>query len=418
MFCMNCGAENKVDSVFCEQCGSRLIAGNPQIEQPQVLSETTTTALILPAQEVPMTDVTPPAPEAAGTRINRSTLILLCSLAVLAALLLITYFTLRSTVFSPMVPIRSYVNAISLGDYEQANSLVDPAVSNESRVLLTPDVAGNPEDRIRNVEVGGLNKNRMTHELTTQVGFTLNGVRQTRTLTLEPKGRTWLFFDTWTLTTPMIDEIPISVPSSMHTIDVNGVSVDLSKIGGGQEMGSAQSDSTEPDVTYSDMTQYTLPAYPGVYSVSIAESKYFTSNAISIAQPDREAVLTPEPTDELRSELIDQIGSHIDACTSSHDLTLPQGCEFAEGNLSDYSPAVTDITRGLISMPTLKTLDISTGEFSTDTIDTKITYKQRYYEDQDWQNETTSDSGIVRGTFSVENEKLTVTFVSADDYGY
>ena len=69
-------------------------------------------------------------------------------------------------------------------------------------------------------------------------------------------------------------------------------------------------------------------------------------------------------------------------------------------------------------MPTLKTLDISTGEFSTDTIDTKITYKQRYYEDQDWQNETTSDSGIVRGTFSVENEKLTVTFVSADDYGY
>ena len=292
-------------------------------------------------------------------------------------------------------------------------------MSNDSRVLLTPDVAKDAANRIQNVEIGALNQDKRTNEYISEVSFTINGVHQTRSLKLEPRGRVWLFFDNWKVTTPMLDQWHVSVPSSMHAVDVNGMSVDLSKVGGGEQTESPQTDSTNQDVTYSDMTQYTLPSYPGVYSVSIAKSKYFSSDTVKITEPDQEAVLTTEPTDELTDELLDAIKNHIKECTASKELTLSEDCEFADGDFYYNAEGVSDIKREVVGTPTLNKLDISTGEFSTNTVNSKISYKQRSYFSDNLEDESTTDSGSITGTFSLEDEKLSVTFGASSGYsGY
>ena len=51
MFCTNCGAKNEDGNVFCEQCGARLIAENPQTEPTEVFSYSDVGAFTLPADE-------------------------------------------------------------------------------------------------------------------------------------------------------------------------------------------------------------------------------------------------------------------------------------------------------------------------------------------------------------------------------
>ena len=408
MFCTNCGAENTEGSVFCQQCGTRLVmvspqsAQNPAAQSPQPTNVPTPSGSSLHEGEPSQADKTTQQP------ISHSTIVLLCCIGVLAALLLIAYFTLRSTIFSPMNSVRSYVDAISNGDYNKATSLVDPGVSNDTRVLLTSAVATAAENRIQNVEVGSLNEDSITHEFTSQVSFTVNGVRQSRTLVVQKVGRSGLLFDQWRVETPMIDEMSVKLPSSMTTFDVNGMNVDISNFDDDNTSSGGDSSNSEDDIVYSDMTTYTLPIYPGVYSVSIPETKYYSSEPIKIDDPQKVAVLAPEPTKALREELLDQINQHVKECTSSQDLNLPDNCSFAEGSFSET--AVTDIKRTVIDTPEISKIDMSTGDFHTDTIHTQIAYRHRYSETSDWQDMNTSTSGSITGTFAVEDEKLTVSF--------
>ena len=345
-------------------------------------------------------------------------------------MLLIVHVFLSWTVFSPTIPLRSYLDAITEGDYNQANSLVSPELTNESQVLLTSDVAGETKNRLQDVEVLRLSKVLFSHEYEALIGYTIDGMQNQHTLILKPEGRTWLFFSNWKVTTPLIDRYNISVPSLVQTINVNGMNVDLSEFDGIEvvpetgptdddvpETGPTDDDvpETEPtddDVIYSKRTYYTFLAYPEMYTVSVGGTKYFTSAETNITAGYESTAINSEPTDELRSELRNQLEDHISECMASKHPNLSDGCRFAQGNFTS-SAHYTNFTRKTVDSPEMETIDMSTGLFTTKIIQTQISYQYRGKGETHWSDSSVTVGGQITGTFSVEDEKVKITYTNS-----
>lgn len=290
MFCTNCGADNSADDKFCTTCGAPLHDG-PAAGGSVRHSGNNTTAqqetAVMQTVDAAGTASTPPAfvtrtagnvnVRAAGAdegtatkpkrRMKKSTIILLAVFGVLIAGLVIAYFILLNTVFSERNVVSDYVNAIANGQYAKATKLVDPGVSNNTRALFTDAVAKDPKDRIQQVSVGDITKDTAQgsrkHKVT--VTYAVNGVKQSSTLTLEPAGKRFLIFDSWKITTPMIEKRNLSVPAVLDSVLVNGVAVKLAAYN--TDGGSG--------------TSYSLPSYPGMLRISAPKSPYWESVTLS-----------------------------------------------------------------------------------------------------------------------------------------
>lgn len=115
-------------------------------------------------------------------KMRRRTLIIWSTLIGLAVILVGAYLILKNTVFTPSGQINAYVSAVSSGDYQRANKLVDPGVANDSRVLLTNGYAKNAGSRIKNVEIGPLVRNAQAPGYQVQISYTVNGAKQSKML--------------------------------------------------------------------------------------------------------------------------------------------------------------------------------------------------------------------------------------------
>ena len=424
MFCTNCGADNSADDKFCTTCGAPLQGGpaaggsanhsgnNTTAQQETAVMQTAAagTASTLPAF-VPRTAGSVNA-RATGVnggtaikpkrRMKKSTIILLAVFGVLIAGLVIAYFILLNTVFSERNVVSDYVNAIANGQYAKATKLVDPGVSNNTRALFTDAVAKDPKDRIQQVSVGDITKDTAQgsrkHKVT--VTYAVNGVKQSSTLTLEPAGKRFLIFDSWKITTPMIEKRNLSVPAVLDSVLVNGVAVKLAAYN--TDGGSG--------------TSYSLPSYPGMLRISAPKSPYWESETVSSGETaGATAILELTATQKLKQAVLDLVRQKVKACVASSALSK-EGCDFSNGSFESYSTsstAYTDITRTVTQEPAFDSsdsLDISAGTFRTSRIDVSIHYKYRYSEDESWQDGDTSDSGRLEGTFSVKNGKLSVSY--------
>ena len=425
MFCTNCGADNSADDKFCTTCGAPLHDG-PAAGGSVRHSGNNTTAqqetAVMQTVDAAGTASTPPAfvtrtagnvnVRAAGAdegtatkpkrRMKKSTIILLAVFGVLIAGLVIAYFILLNTVFSERNVVSDYVNAIANGQYAKATKLVDPGVSNNTRALFTDAVAKDPKDRIQQVSVGDITKDTAQgsrkHKVT--VTYAVNGVKQSSTLTLEPAGKRFLIFDSWKITTPMIEKRNLSVPAVLDSVLVNGVAVKLAAYN--TDGGSG--------------TSYSLPSYPGMLRISAPKSPYWESETVSSGETaGATAILELTATQKLKQAVMDLVRQKIKACVASSALSK-EGCDFSNGSFESYSTsstAYTDITRTVTQEPAFDSsdsLDISAGTFRTSRIDVSIHYKYRYSEDEPWQDGDTSDSGRLEGTFSVKNGKLSVSY--------
>ena len=419
MFCTNCGADNSADDKFCTTCGAPLHDG-PAAGGSVRHSGNNTTAqqetAVMQTVDAAGTASTPPAfvtrtagnvnVRAAGadegTATKKSTIILLAVFGVLIAGLVIAYFILLNTVFSERNVVSDYVNAIANGQYAKATKLVDPGVSNNTRALFTDAVAKDPKDRIQQVSVGDITKDTAQgsrkHKVT--VTYAVNGVKQSSTLTLEPAGKRFLIFDSWKITTPMIEKRNLSVPAVLDSVLVNGVTVKLAAYN--TDGGSG--------------TSYSLPSYPGMLRISAPKSPYWESETVSSGETaGATAILELTATQKLKQAVLDLVRQKVKACVASSALSK-EGCDFSNGSFESYSTsstAYTDITRTVTQEPAFDSsdsLDISAGTFRTSRIDVSIHYKYRYSEDESWQDGDTSDSGRLEGTFSVKNGKLSVSY--------
>lgn len=406
MFCTNCGTGNSADNKFCIACGASLRntavnigrAGGARIAHTAGTAQQET-AVMQPIDTAYSTG-TPPA---FAPRTAEDTGVLpAAGTADMAAGLVIAYFILLNTVFSERNVVNDYVNAIANGQYAKATKLVDPGVSNEARALFTDAIARDPKDRIQQVSVGDITKdtaqNGRKHKVT--VTYTVNGVKQSSTLTLEPSGKRFLIFDSWKITTPMIEKRDLAIPSLLDSIVVNGVTVKLA----GYEAGGSSG------------TSYSLPSYPGMLRISAPKSPYWESETVSSGETaGATAILELTATQKLKQAVMDLVRQKVKACVASSALSK-EGCDFSNGSFESYSTsstAYTDITRTVTQEPAFDSsdsLDISAGTFRTSRIDVSIHYKYRYSEDEPWQDGDTSDSGRLEGTFSVKNGKLSVSY--------
>ena len=432
MFCTNCGADNSADDKFCTTCGAPLHDG-PAAGGSVRHSGNNTTAqqetAVMQTVDAAGTASTPPAfvtrtagnvnVRAAGAdegtatkpkrRMKKSTIILLAVFGVLIAGLVIAYFILLNTVFSERNVVSDYVNAIANGQYAKATKLVDPGVSNNTRALFTDAVAKDPEDRIQQVSVGDITKDTAQgsrkHKVT--VTYAVNGVKQSSTLTLEPAGKRFLIFDSWKITTPMIEKRNLSVPAVLDSVLVNGVAVKLAAYN--TDGGSG--------------TSYSLPSYPGMLRISAPKSPYWESETVSSGEKvNTSATLELTATEKLRDDILDLAKQKVKECVASSALSKT-GCDFSNGSFESYSSsskAYTDIKRTVTQEPAFDSsdsLDISAGTFRTSRIDVSIHYKYRYDAGDPWWDSDESDSGRLEGWFSVKDGKLSVKF-SESDSGY
>ena len=432
MFCTNCCADNSADDKFCTTCGAPLHDG-PAAGGSVRHSGNNTTAqqetAVMQTVDAAGTASTPPAfvtrtagnvnVRAAGAdegtatkpkrRMKKSTIILLAVFGVLIAGLVIAYFTLLNTVFSERNVVSDYVNAIANGQYAKATKLVDPGVSNNTRALFTDAVAKDPKDRIQQVSVGDITKDTAQgsrkHKVT--VTYAVNGVKQSSTLTLEPAGKRFLIFDSWKITTPMIEKRNLSVPAVLDSVLVNGVAVKLAAYN--TDGGSG--------------TSYSLPSYPGMLRISAPKSPYWESETVSSGETaGATAILELTATQKLKQAVLDLVRQKVKACVASSALSK-EGCDFSNGSFESYSTsstAYTDITRTVTQEPAFDSsdsLDISAGTFRTSRIDVSIHYKYRYDAGDPWWDSDESDSGRLEGWFSVKDGKLSVKF-SESDSGY
>lgn len=417
IFCTNCGARNDSGTRFCTNCGVEFPVQNvtnPASSDPMPAEEA------YPSNDMPESQgiVSNAQMVAPAKKMDRRTKILICAIGVLFIVLIAVFMTLKNTVFSPQGPLNSYISAIAEGKYRQASKMVDPDVKNDARALLVDKVGSDAGHRIQDVKASPVRQDRTTGQWVSTVTYSVDGVQHSADVTMQPDGKKFLIFNSWKIVTPLVKTLKIAVPKTMTNVTVNGVDVDLSHASTAKD-DAPDSEDDDMDVDTDDMVRYSVPVYPGVYQVGVADSKYVTAKKVKISDTEENtAYVVPQATSALKDAVLAEVQNHVNDCIASSELN-EKNCGFLNGDFrSDSSIAYSNVKRKVSNRPKLKELDVVSGTFSTDTIDAVITYQERYHSDDPWENETSDRSGSLEGTFTLKNEHVSVTINNDDDTDY
>ncbi|WP_165782760.1 hypothetical protein [Bifidobacterium margollesii] len=299
--------------------------------------------------------------------------------------------------------------------------MVDPKVDVKERVLLSDGMAAG-DHLIKDVSVSEQDSTRDSK--TYRIAYTVNGLHADRILTVERTGRTWLLFDRWTITTPMLTKASLTVPRYVDSITVNGKTVDLTQISTSLQGESDSSTGDSSDGSSKSAHSYALYLYPGSYDVATKDSKYLTAATNRIDDYAPSIILKPQAKDTLKTEINDQIKQHVDECLTSHE-TSDAGCGFINGGLeTDYTDygydtkKYSNINRKLTAgSPTLNELNPLDSTFRTDDMQVHITYQYQWASLEGFMGPTSGENdvtGAVSGSFSVKNGQLKVLLDDSD----
>ncbi|MDN6158540.1 MAG: hypothetical protein L0J13_11425 [Brevibacterium sp.] len=361
----------------------------------------------------------PPAETAPPAPFNRKKVSLVsvisgsAILAIVAALIAVTQ--VNGHVFGPEAAVEKYFSALSDGDAEDALKMADVDVPAEQRQLLTNDILGAakalPKDvTVEDAQVSG---NSATVSATYDVG----GSKSTTSFSLHKAGKKALLFDDWKLQAPELFYLSVETPG-LSTVKVNGIDIDT------------------------DGSALALPAFPGLYSIGLAEETdlvsaeeietraFFADDAEM--EGDESALLAAEPTDAFRTEVDKQVKTLIDTCAQK-TVAQADGCPFGSYSAENYE--ATNIKWSISSYPTVSvggnssgggyfdpedstglnggpawpiTTETSGEAFVTGTYDS-------FFDDSDTFDDTVTFS--VDGTAEIVDGKVVIN-VDGDDYGY
>lgn len=442
MSCPVCGTENPQDALFCMECGHRLAPGAgadaagappaqdgaaspdaapedaaaamPTVAIPRSGDDEPTTVMPAAPTAAPMPSVFPPladspspgagspslaaevssvsdgvadaSPQAAPMRpATKRALIAGGIVLALLVALGVVYAVLSSTVFGPAHAASVYLQSIAAGQWTRASELSDPQLDASRSVLLT-DRAAHGRATIANTRV--TRTTNASGAVYADVAYTLDGRDHAATLTLTPAGRTMGIFRRWTVATPLIRQLHVTMPSAVGKITVNGVDV-----------------TARNAVDHGDGT-LTLRAYPGSYEIRAARSEYYTSPSVTVvvADDDAKTEVTASPTAALRRAVDRQARARLDACTESDDAS-PRNCPFeyaVYGDDSDYR----NFAWTIVDYPTVDSLDMS-GSFALDGGEAKVTYDYRSWSDE-WSPQSESVDFSASGSFTIEGDRVSV----------
>ncbi|MFT8356944.1 MAG: hypothetical protein ABF780_00305 [Bifidobacterium aquikefiri] len=360
----------------------------PPIMAPAIASGT-------PSSGVPGAPVASIPMSAKSKRIIVITAIIVAVVAVLG----IAYAVLSSTVFSAKPVAEQYLKALEAGRYEQASSIASPGVGSGKDALLK-DAAAKSGSRMSNVHI--TSTSRSGSEQIIAFTYALQGKTQSDQISIAEDGSKYLVFKDWKITTPLVKDISLYVPSSVSKLDINGVSV------------SAKNASESSDGSDSTLT---FKVYPGTYTVTAGKSEYLTSNTVTVAAAAQQESIPqsihPKPTEQLTADIEAQMKQELDACAKSTSMA-PEGCPFqAYTYYGDDS--YKDVTWSITDYPKVSYISLDSGSFYSDTGSAKVTYQEKSFFDDSWSAESDTSYIYYTGTFSLDGDTLTVKL---DSSGY
>ena len=346
------------------------------------------------ANAAPQTPQMPQVPQAKAVSMSASQkriAIIITVIVGIAAALGIAYAVLNATVFSPNAVAKSYISAIADGDYDKASSIANPQVDQTHGVLLTNAAAKGENATIMNQRITNTTKNGDGSQVIS-FSYTLNGQEQSDAVVVAPSGSKFLIFKNWAITTPLVRQISVNVPTSVSEVTVNGVLV-----------------SSKNSVSGSD-TSFTFQVYPGSYTIETPKSKYISSQAVRVNTTDSTAgQIEITPTAALTTAIEDTIKSQVDQCATSTSANPGEGCPFSFYTYSDDD--FRNFAWSITKYPEVSDVDPNYGSFSASEGDVKVTYEYHSY-DGSWSPENDSTSFYVYGTFSINGDKVTVDLQS------
>jgi hypothetical protein len=287
---------------------------------------------------------------------NKKKIILFSALAGGLVLLLIigavVVNIVNSSVYGPDATVRSYLSAIAKGDASAANKLADPGVKDEQAALLTDDVLSEASAFIENPKV---TSSRVSGDIATvRVSYSLDGTAYDGYIELSKAGKQGLFFDTWKIDSPLVGELPVYVsnsPAETTEAAINGTTV-----------------------TFGD--EYSLAAYPAVYTVGAPGNDFFTAEeqSYTVATGSRASydgvTLEVAPTEALTTAVQEAVNAHLDECVKSTELD-PEGCNLRLTWYSDFS-SVDKVAYKIKDYPTVEVdeygsyFDATGGSYTAD----------------------------------------------------
>lgn len=349
---------------------------------------------------MPPTGMPPATPAAVPPRqpMSASTkrgLIIGSAVAGVLILLAVVWGVLGSTVFSARHAADTYVQAIAAGDYDRANELANPQVDKSKSKLLTSKAAKGENATIANARV--TNVTTANGQTTASITYTLGGREHSANLSVAATGSKFLLFKDWTVTTPLVKTLAVSVPDAIHSVTVNGIEV-----------------STDDAVTVTD-SGMAFAVYPGTYRVAAPESKLYTSKETPITVTEdmhnsgegfRSIPVTA--TSALKDAINDQVHSKLDTCAQSNEAA-PDGCPFGFPYMAeddDYRNFAWSIN----SYPKVRHVDLS-GTFETSSFKAKATYERQDWFDDTWEPDDQEQTFYVQGKFRIDGDTVKVTHI-------
>ncbi|NYD57757.1 hypothetical protein BKA08_001995 [Nocardioides marinisabuli] len=231
------------------------------------------------------------------------------------ALLAIGYRVVDSTFFGPEDRVEAYLDAVVAGDLDEAQDLAPFDFEPEGLAfsigfgddaatdLFTREVYEAAEERVTGYEIVSTDVSGDTAEVEVRLEG-LSG-EPTADLTLYRDGRRWGVFGDWVVGEAGLAGIG-SIYEESATLTVNGVQVDVEP--GADQWLLPGSYDVDP---YADNPFLELDGEP-----TVVEPGGYASIA---------SVSTPQPTQEFRDQLQEQVDAYLDECMASTELE-PEGC--------------------------------------------------------------------------------------------
>lgn len=336
-----------------------------------------------------------PAPESGmarelSARGKKRALVALSAVGAVVVLAVGSVVAVNAVKAGPDQLVREYVQALVDGDAEKALGILDPDIPNEERVLLTNEVFRAAGNRVEGFEV--LSSKVSGESAVVHVELRQGGRKHEQAFSLR-KNQPELLDDNWTFGSTPLQRVAVTADAAVKSLSINGVTVPT-----GQENENAFS------------TYFSVPAFPGSYSVGLPEDEKYLAAAKqevlvavgSAPQAAEDAKLTVTASEHLQSETSRQVDAALAACAKSTEMD-PPGCPFsgfAFGDVRNVKWSITsepDYTMQRSFDGTWRLSGATPGEASV-TYERNASFSRTRPE---WEKETDQVDFYLRGSVSV-----------------
>lgn len=231
---------------------------------------------------------------------------------------IVTVAQLNTSQFSAKTFTQRYLEALRAGDGGTALGLLTDQNVNGQAVLLDGEALKASLDRMQDIELGEVRAEQ--NDRIVPVSYSLDGHRHQIDLHVRHEGRSWLFFDRWSMQEPL-SQIEVSTAADISRILVNGTPAPVEK-------------SKASLATF-------IPA-----TVSITDDgQYLAAESKTIAVENAGKTISTElkagPTAELIKAVQKDIDEYLDKCAEQKVLQ-PTGCPLSHYTTERVDPVTIE----------------------------------------------------------------------------